>query len=147
MQTSYVHILKQKFQERLAVNPRYSLRAYARSLRLDAGFLSHVLNHKRKLSVSRAIEIAPALKLSQSEKTFFINLVRLESARNEELQNEIIKDLSKNLLIHKIKEMDLQVFSAISNWYHHAIIELTFKEGFILGLSHLKTCLQLAPYS
>ena len=130
MQTSYVHILKQEFQKRLTANPRYSLRAYARSLKLDPGFLSHLLNQKRKLSVNRALEIAPALKLSRLDKTVFINLVRLEWARTEDLKNEIIKDLSKNLLIQKVKEMDLQVFSTISNWYHHAIIELTFKEAF-----------------
>lgn len=144
MQTSYIHILKRKFEERLAINPRYSLRAYARSLRLDPGFLSHLLNQKRKLSVARAIEIAPSLKLSSSEKSVFINLVRLEAARTEDLKNNILKDLSKNLLINKIKELDLQVFSAISNWYHHAILELTFKDDFVLNPKSVSKTLGIA---
>ncbi len=127
MQQSYISFIQKKFQEKQLSNPRYSLRAFAKSLGLDAGFLSHILKGNRKLSVSRAYEVAQALKLSSSEKDVFIQLVRLSQTKSEDSANLISQELSKVLSLQRVKEMDLDVFATLSNWYHFAILEMSFQ--------------------
>ena len=143
MQESYVDILKKNLQERIARNPSYSLRSFSKSLDLDPGFLSHILNHKRKLSVSRAIDVASSLKISSSEKKLFVNLVRLDSARSEVKRAIVIKDILKQTSLSQIKKIDLQAFAVISNWYHHAVLELTFKENFIFNSKNIAKVLSI----
>lgn len=58
------------FNERKDKNPRYSLRAFARSLGVSSGQLSEILSSKRPLShkLGRRIAIAMALTEDESQK-------------------------------------------------------------------------------
>jgi transcriptional regulator with XRE-family HTH domain len=58
------------FNERKDKNPRYSLRAFARSLGVSSGQLSEILSSKRPLShkLGRRIAIAMALTEEESQK-------------------------------------------------------------------------------
>lgn len=62
------------FNDRKEKNPRYSLRAFARSLGVSSGQLSEILSGKRPLShkLARRISIALALTEDESQKLIFL---------------------------------------------------------------------------
>jgi transcriptional regulator with XRE-family HTH domain len=67
------------FNERKEKNPRYSLRAFARSLGVSSGQLSEILSGKRPLSHKLARRIAIALALTEEESQKLIFLVSQQS--------------------------------------------------------------------
>ncbi|HEY8269264.1 MAG TPA: hypothetical protein VIG33_00125 [Pseudobdellovibrionaceae bacterium] len=62
------------FNERKEKNPRYSLRAFARSLGVSSGQLSEILSEKRPLShkLARRISVALALTMNESQKLIYL---------------------------------------------------------------------------
>ena len=141
MQMDYTGVIRQKLQERIESNPGYSLRAFARNLGVDPGFLSHVLKGKRQLSVSRALELTGPLGLNTKEKEHFLNLVQLRSARTDKMREEILTRMSKTRQPGAIKDIDLETFAFISDWYHNAILELTLRHGFKISSKSVATLL------
>lgn len=67
------------FNERKEKNPRYSLRAFARSLGVSSGQLSEILSGKRPLSHKLARRISIALALTEEESQKLIHLVSQQS--------------------------------------------------------------------
>ncbi|MBS1969560.1 MAG: hypothetical protein JSU04_04610 [Bdellovibrionales bacterium] len=67
------------FNERKEKNPRYSLRAFARSLGVSSGQLSEILSGKRPLSHKLARRISIALALTEDESQKLIHLVSQQS--------------------------------------------------------------------
>lgn len=67
------------FNERKEKNPRYSLRAFARSLGVSSGQLSEILSGKRPLSHKLARRISIALALTEEESSKLIHLVSQQS--------------------------------------------------------------------
>ncbi len=77
----YVKILQTEFMNRKSVNPHYSLRSFAKDLRLKPNHLSYVLHRKRGLSKYNARMVAAMLGYKEKEREIFRNLVRAQSAR------------------------------------------------------------------
>lgn len=67
------------FNERKEKNPRYSLRAFARSLGVSSGQLSEILSGKRPLSHKLARRISIALALTEVEGQRLLQLVSQQS--------------------------------------------------------------------
>ena len=67
------------FNDRKDKNPRYSLRAFARSLGVSSGQLSEILSGKRPLSHKLARRISIALALIEEESQKLILLVSQQS--------------------------------------------------------------------
>lgn len=63
------------FQERKEKNPRYSLRAFARSLGVSSGQLSEILSGKRPLSHKLARRISTSMSLGEAESKNLLFLV------------------------------------------------------------------------
>src|SRR5690348_2524504 len=89
----YRKFLKEKLEERQQLNSRYSLRAYARDLRISFSRLSQVLRHKQGLSEKSAIAIAKQLKLSQAEADHFCTLVLSADARSKQQRRAALAKL------------------------------------------------------
>ena len=113
-QTYLQNILRQKFQAGKLKNKSYSLRAYAKKLKISHSVLSEILRGKRKVSAKMAI------KLFQ------------ESGQSIQEQKKI-KDLFLKESNIVLEEKD---FSLISEWQYFAILALMetefFKETFSL---------------
>lgn len=104
--------LQKQFTERCKKNASYSLRAFAKSLDMDASTLSQILSGKRKLSKKSVTAICDKLTVSQKE---LINFGMV----------------NKNLLADEdFLQLSADTFSAIADWYHYAILELTFVTNF-----------------
>lgn len=105
--------LQKQFTERCKKNARYSLRAFAKNLELDASTLSQVLSGKRRLSKKGIQNICDKLSVSPKELQLF---GLIENKKNEAEENYL--------------QVSIDTFAIISEWYHYAILELTYVSGF-----------------
>ena len=104
--------LQKQFTERCKKNSRYSLRAFAKHLNFDASSLSQILSGKRPISKNLVNEICKKLSAGPRELKAF----GLMEVPNGEDQDYL--------------QVGLDSFSVISDWYHYAILELTFVSDF-----------------
>lgn len=107
---SFLEILRVSFLSRMERNPSYSLRAFARSLDVDAGLLSKVMNRKRRPSKAFM------------EKTLDILQPDLDDLLDA---SEIKKESILNS--KKLNSLELK---PIAKWYFFLILDLFFLPDF-----------------
>ncbi len=120
--TYYLQALQGEMERRCRGNPRYSLRAFARAMEIDPGAVSRVLSRKVHPSpplakkMLRALDLAPA-----DEKRFWRSLA-------EARQSKAFPELAaaEPFPASEARALDNDAFRAIADWYHYAILELTF---------------------
>ncbi|MFK8137834.1 MAG: TIGR02147 family protein [Bdellovibrionales bacterium] len=118
----YVELLKEKFQEKVAKNSRYSLRAYASLLELDPSSLDKVMKRQRELPSKYSSSIAKKLKLNQSEsEQFKKNILNKERVR----KNRSTKTTSWEVIGSSDGEEKL-----IRDWEFYAVLNLVKVDGF-----------------
>jgi uncharacterized protein (TIGR02147 family) len=128
--SDYKTILKEELAARCRQNPRYSLRAFARDLKLAPSRLSEILSGKQGLSREAAIRVAQALGYGQSETERFCDLVESLHARSRRDRETARIRLKKHAVPTETYMLQVDAFKAISDWYHFAILELTYVDGF-----------------
>lgn len=79
----YRDIIKAEFARRLKLKVFYSLRAFAKDLRIKPIHLSYLMSGKRGLSKKNALMVAAALGLKASEREYFRFLVSAQSGRSK----------------------------------------------------------------
>jgi uncharacterized protein (TIGR02147 family) len=121
----YRQMLKEELENRTARNPRYSLRAFAKSLLVDVAALSRVLSNKQTITLKTANKIVDRLGLPEKEKDFFIVSV-IEDRKALSLKREKKSQLKKEGIL-KMNEDLLQITSEL---HHFSILELTHIQGF-----------------
>lgn len=123
-QTDYRQILRESLSLRCAANPRYSLRAFARDLKLSPGQLSLILGGSKGLSPAKADRVAKSLSFNDRETQYFRTLV--ESAHGRSLA-------SRASAVHRLKQfttpvdaqrLEIDAFRVVSDWYHFAIHQM-----------------------
>lgn len=113
---TYRSWLGDELARRLKANPRYSLRAFARDLKLSPGELSEILGGKRPLSHKAAAKIASSLGFTPAEANHLFGLVG--------------SDLARNPAAPATRELSLDLFEVISDTTCLSIIALTDVDGF-----------------
>lgn len=122
----YKIFLQNEFARRIKVNSSYSQRAFALSLGISKSLLSCVLNGSKGLSKTSAIQIAKKLNLSERETETFVNLIEASHSRSK-LGKKIAKEkIEKEITELKTTIINNDKFAVISDWYHFAILEMTF---------------------
>lgn len=96
--------LQDELTRRCRKNGGYSLRSFARSLQMNPSTLSQILRGKRKLTMKTALEICERLNMPFSG--FQTSEGRSSVARKH------------------LKQLAEDAFNIISDWYHHALLEL-----------------------
>jgi len=71
-QLQHIQILTEELERRKQANKRYSLRAFARYLELDASALSRILSGKQELSISVCLKVLKRLKLPEDRQVQFV---------------------------------------------------------------------------
>lgn len=104
-------LLQEELVQRCRKNPGYSLRAFARSLNVEPSALSQMINGKRPITESMKLRLGSALGLKVHE------LEKIPTSDSESAAPEY-------------QTLELDTFAFISDWYHYAILELTYVEGF-----------------
>ncbi len=126
----YRAFLSREYERRSAHNPVYSLRAFARDLSIAPSRLSEVFNKKSGLSRKIAEKLAFTMGLNTYEKEIFCTLVESEHARSRVKKNLAKQKLEKFQSDMKFEDLSLETFRVISDWYHLAIVELTYLKNF-----------------
>ncbi len=121
--------------ERIDRNPRYSIRSFASALGLDSSSLSQIISGKRSVSVKVVDRILNYLELEPSEQKYFLESVIEEKHQKglERISPELsvrLKSVSESLPAHTYHGVGLDEFRVIADWYHYAILELTFSKNF-----------------
>lgn len=139
----YLECLNRELSQRLERNPSYSLRAFAKTLEVSVSSLSRALSMQRTLSVPVAARIAAKLCLSPRERTLFIssvvpkaNLAKLQDAAKHGTEEESHSD------IHAVDEAKFRI---IADWYHFAILEMTYLKKFDSSPKNIAAKLGITP--
>jgi uncharacterized protein (TIGR02147 family) len=106
--------LKEEYLKRRKRNPDFSLRSFAKWLRISPAQLSQILSGKRPLTQKTAAQLSERLGFSPKEKLEFL------SYSSKEISSELIRSRST-----KQFNMDEEQFRIISDWHHFAILSLT----------------------
>ena len=120
----YRDILQTCFDERHGRNPSYSLRAFARDLKLSPSRLSEVLSRRHHLSASKAEGIGRQLSFADGERTYFKDLVESQTGRTEAMRQKARARMHKYRFDDAATALRIDEFKAISDWHHFAILEL-----------------------
>ncbi|WP_413291057.1 TIGR02147 family protein [Bdellovibrio sp. HCB337] len=112
--------LQQQFTDRCKRNPRYSLRAFAQLLKMDASSLSQIFAGKRKVSTKVITSVCEILGSSPEQQELFIKKAKSKFKYNGTADGQ---DSSYEVLSQ-------DAFKVISDWYHFAILELINVDGF-----------------
>ncbi|MCB0420878.1 MAG: TIGR02147 family protein [Bdellovibrionales bacterium] len=125
----YREILINEFEQRQLNNRQYSLRAFARDLKLSPSRLSEILRGKQGLSRDRAKSVAKLLGYDNKGQTYFCDLVALQHARSALEKEQAHKRLENQNHLDNIRILRSE-FQYISRWYDLALRRLTKVKGF-----------------
>ncbi len=99
-------------------NPQFSLRAFARQVDVSPAVLSRVLSGKRRLTFKLAVRIADALVLGPLEREELYSFFTSSESRKEDGEDRFEKELT------------IDCFNAMKDWYHYGITQLLFMKSF-----------------
>jgi transcriptional regulator with XRE-family HTH domain len=109
--THFRHWLQNRFTARCQKNSRYSLRSFARTLGLDASTVSQFLSGKRAPSKKSALAICEKLEATPKD----LRVLGMLGGAGREPDD-----------FHSLAE---DTFAVLADWYHFALLELTFTAG------------------
>lgn len=132
----YQQRLRQALADRIDRNPRYSVRSFAAALEMSSSALSQILAGKRAVSTKVVDRLLDCLELTAEEQRRFVESV-LEEKKQKGLQRqspELIARLRELSAAPEpgqaVTRVGLDQFRVIADWYHYAILELTFARQF-----------------
>jgi uncharacterized protein (TIGR02147 family) len=116
-QTELLQIIRNELAVRIQKNPNYSMRAFAKLLQVNIGTLSSILNGKRPLTEKSLAKFCDRLNLAPVKKQKAMQLISKFNKVNkgQKLVNGISIDRN---------ELEQETYSAITEWYHWAILQL-----------------------
>lgn len=120
---SFRDILKDNFLRRNNANPRYSLRAFARDLEMEAAQLSRIFKGTQNLSSGKARAIAGRLFESELEREYFVSLVEMVTAKKQKAKDEA-QDRVRRLGASRAPNVSAEALPHLSSWVHIAILDL-----------------------
>jgi len=141
----YRLVLKEEFSRRLQLRRPYSMNAFAREIGLSSARLSEVLQGKQGLSRKVAEKIAGRIDLGGEEAEAFCDLVDMEHARSREQRDQARARVEERWLDRDYRSVQQDVFSAISDWYHFALLRLLETRRFRESPEWIARSLSITP--
>lgn len=120
---SYITFLNEELAKRTQANSRFSMRAFARQLKLAPGEFSEILRGKRPLTLKTALKIARGLNLSPAEAQKLIYLAQYEKSRSLG-HEDVLKETSTPRRQDESTQLTADMFHVVSDWYCFAILNL-----------------------
>ncbi len=140
--------LRNELERRVSSNPRYSLRAFARDLKMSPQMLSFVLNKKKSISPEAGVDVANRLNLDPEESSHFLDLVMLTHSNSAQVKKLIEFRIQQRVAAQnsEFKTLDIEAFKAIADWHHYAILELSLTKGFKSDPKWIAARLGISPF-
>lgn len=129
----YRETLRKELQKRAALNKTYSLRAFARDLKVSPSRLSEILAKKNGLSQVNALRIARSLELTPRDQDGFLLSVLSQHSRNPAERRKAIRKLDELKASSPKKVLHQDEFRVVADWYHYGILELLNLKNFELS--------------
>lgn len=127
--------LNGELQARIAKNPKYSIRAFARDLGVSFSRLSEIISKSQGIALSTANKITSALKMSDMEKEYFEQLIISKHGRSSEMRSAALKKSELIKKSRRVISLRENYSDLLSRWYYLPLIELlTIKNGSNLSL-------------
>lgn len=142
---NYSSYLSGVLEERKKTNPAYSLRAMAKHVGISPSTLSDVISGKKNLSEQTAVELSSRLQLTGRKARYFRTLVQYQTTKNDEIKSLLasqLKVLNPKLRAHF--EITADRFNLIAEWYHTAILEMTYLEKTPMTPEHISDALGIS---
>lgn len=118
IETSHSQLwLENLLAEKTKKNPQFSLRAFAKMVDVSPAVLSRVLSGKRKMTFNLATRIADALHMGPIERETLYSFFTDPQSDEEKTDR------------HE-KELSIDCFNAMKEWYHYGITQLLFMQSF-----------------
>lgn len=127
---TYRDYLRALFAAKKAGNARFSFRRFAAIAGFKSpNYLQMILDGKRNLGPDTAATIAARLKLPVGERDYFVALVKIESAANENERNAA--ERSRLMALKRIVAKDIPVAQkeVFSRWFYLLVRELFLIPG------------------
>ena len=115
--------LKLEFERLKKKNPRYSLRAFAKTLSLPSGRVSEYLSNKRQITLAVGEQIATQLKFDEELKALFLQYTKAHSETKKDLQREL-SQIEKAPKFEFVSTDSQDRFRIVADWHHFAILSL-----------------------
>ncbi len=125
-QSKYRAILKEEYDLRSVRNPRYSIRAFAKSLEISASQLCDLLAGKKYLTLGLAEKILPKLDLDEPKQIKFMSSVREVNYLVNHLSQQQIPE--ENDQSEALFQLHLQYPILLAQWYYYPIVNLAIIE-------------------
>lgn len=123
--TDFRSYLQAELIRRCRANPKYSLRAFARTLRIEPSALSKILNGKRRITTVMFRQLSKRLAL---DPVLAEKLQPPSQAPRSQAKAQAAP--TGDFAPKDYRQLSLDMFQIISDWYHYAILELTQLNGF-----------------
>lgn len=129
MQNIYQHLdyhtwLDAAFKERKSTAPTFSHRFIAQRLGLkSSGYILYVMQGKRKLTETMAIELAQIFKLTKPESAYFLQLVRYTDAKSSTEKQFHFERLIA-LRRRNVKNLEPKQYRFYEKWFYPIVREV-----------------------
>lgn len=118
----YRYLLKEVFSERRSLDPKYSLRAFARDLDIEPAQLSRVLKGTHNISLQSAQNIAPRIFKQKRRQALFLELVLMSLAKRSKDAAAVLERIKRKNT--SPSTLELSWIEVLADWYHIALIDL-----------------------
>ncbi len=115
------------FEKKKALRKNYSLRALARDVKLSPGMVSQILSKRRTPSQEAIDEFAKALRIKSADVLILKKSAILHGGRRNAAHRilaDYIEEDASVLAYRKYSKNDPASLSALTRWYHMALLEL-----------------------
>lgn len=127
---NYREMINDEWSARKCRNPAYSMRSYARDMKVSVSFLSRLLSGNKSLGPDRANDLARNLGWEAKRRLAFVTLVRLESAKSDTLKKELKKEVDQIFAVDSFQPFEVDLFKMMSEWHYSSMLELIDTENF-----------------
>lgn len=124
-------------------NSGISSREICKLAELSHSYLSHVLNHRRNLSLKNAAKIALALQLNNDELSYLKNLIVISDDSNHSNKIAAYNKIKNKKDYKETGKKELEVYNYLTQWHNVAIRELAATG---IDVSDYKTVQQKLKY-
>jgi uncharacterized protein (TIGR02147 family) len=142
----FKQVLKHELARRIHQNPRYSLRSFAKALRVSPGTLSLIFSGQRVPSTKLAQTLTKALDLSPDDRAAFeASLSASHSRRGLKRKNAFAKNSAMLPATTQVDHLQIDLFEIIADWYHYAIMMLLEIPGARVDARWIAKQLEISP--
>lgn len=132
----YLSKMKEEFSRKQRANEHYSLRAYARDLRVHPSTLSQVMKGNRPLPLKDSASVVKNLKLGPKDQTLFMESLYRRKTSIDDIK---ISSLDERFML------DESYYKSLAEWEHFAVLELYEIVDFEASLAEISKKLKITP--